>query len=173
MHVPDSVLNKSRMRWHAASPSSMHVAGQVVPALDPNTPIYAGGFSMQLIKRRMMEFNLWNPDRFKVFHMRERFQLGPFECVPRKLSREHSTWAWPGGPCMLEIGVFAYSYNQVMSWSWVCYHKTKTSSTVCLMVQWQLQTLQDMCSWAHNCAHRHRCVGGFSMACDAGVSRCA
>ena len=54
---------------------------QVVPALDPNTPIYAGGFSMQLIKRRMMEFNLWNPDRFKVFHMRERFQLGPFECA--------------------------------------------------------------------------------------------
>ena len=67
----------------------MHVAGQVVPALDPNTPIYAGGFSMQLIKRRMMEFNLWNPDRFKVFHMRERFQLGPFECAPRKVAREH------------------------------------------------------------------------------------
>lgn len=64
----------------------MHVVGQVVPALDPNTPIYAGGFSMQLIKRRMMEFNLWNPDRFKVFRMRERFQLGPFECAPPKLS---------------------------------------------------------------------------------------
>ena len=63
--------------------------GQVVPALDPNTPIYAGGFSMQLIKRRMMEFNLWNPDRFKVFHMRERFQLGPFECAPRKVPRQH------------------------------------------------------------------------------------
>ena len=58
--------------------------GQVVPALDPNTPIYAGGFSMQLIKRRMMEFNLWNPDRFKTFRMRERFQLGPFECAPRR-----------------------------------------------------------------------------------------
>ena len=51
----------------------------MVPALDPNTPIYAGGFSMQLIKRRMLEFNLWNPDRFKVFQMRQRFQLGPFE----------------------------------------------------------------------------------------------
>jgi len=30
----------------------------------------------------MLEFNLWNPDRFKVFQMRQRFQLGPFECGP-------------------------------------------------------------------------------------------
>ena len=52
---------------------------QVVPALDPNTPIYSGGFPMQLIKRRMQEYNLWDENRFKTFQMGQRFQLGPFE----------------------------------------------------------------------------------------------
>lgn len=52
---------------------------QVVPALDPETPIYSGGFAMQLIKRRMQEYSLWNESRFKTFKMNERFQLGPFE----------------------------------------------------------------------------------------------
>ena len=51
----------------------------VVPALDPSTPIYAGLFTMQLIRRRMMEFSLWNDERFKVFEMNERFQAGPFD----------------------------------------------------------------------------------------------
>ena len=51
----------------------------VVPALDPSTPIYAGLFTMQLIKRRMQEFSLWNDKRFKVFEMNERFQAGPFD----------------------------------------------------------------------------------------------
>ena len=51
----------------------------VVPALDPGTPIYAGGMSMQLIKRRLMEFNLWDPSRMHTLKMRERFTLGPFE----------------------------------------------------------------------------------------------
>jgi beta-CASP RNase J family ribonuclease len=50
-----------------------------VPALDPSTPIYAGWFTMQLIRRRMMEFSLWNDERFKVFEMNERFQAGPFD----------------------------------------------------------------------------------------------
>jgi hypothetical protein len=36
----------------------------VIPALDPRTPIYTGGFTMELIKRRMLEYNLWNPERF-------------------------------------------------------------------------------------------------------------
>ena len=51
----------------------------VVPALDPATPIYAGLFTMQLIKRRMREFSLWDDKRFKVFNMNERFQAGPFD----------------------------------------------------------------------------------------------
>ncbi len=55
------------------------VSLQVVPALDPDTPIYSGGFAMQLIKRRMQEYSLWNESRFKTFKMNERFQLGPFE----------------------------------------------------------------------------------------------
>lgn len=35
----------------------------VVPALDPKTPIYAGSFVMQLVARRLQEFNLYNPER--------------------------------------------------------------------------------------------------------------
>jgi beta-CASP RNase J family ribonuclease len=50
-----------------------------IPALDPNTPVYAGNFTMQLISRRMVEYNLWNPDRFKVMEMGQRFKAGPFE----------------------------------------------------------------------------------------------
>ncbi len=55
---------------------------QVVPALDPKTPIFAAGFAMELIKKRLQEFNLWDESRFRTFTMRERFELGPFECVP-------------------------------------------------------------------------------------------
>ena len=52
----------------------------VIPALDPQTPVYAGLFTMQLIQRRMKEFNLWGDGkRFKVFDMGERFPAGPFE----------------------------------------------------------------------------------------------
>ena len=115
----------------------------VVPALDPTTPIYAGGFPMQLIKRRLQarareeaeggggrgggrgwsgvegarpqplaqahplahkqqrpsahdpphppmpplqEFNLWDEDRMHVIKMREKFQLGPFECEPIRVT---------------------------------------------------------------------------------------
>ena len=52
---------------------------QVVPALDPNTPIYGGPFTMQLVRRRMQEFSLFNEQRFHNIQMRERFQAGPFE----------------------------------------------------------------------------------------------
>ena len=36
---------------------------------------------MALIQRRLQEFNLWDESRFHTFQMRQRFQLGPFECV--------------------------------------------------------------------------------------------
>ena len=52
---------------------------QVLPALDPKTPVWAAGYTMQLLSRRMQEFGMWDPDRFHVFNMRQRFQLGPFE----------------------------------------------------------------------------------------------
>ena len=32
----------------------------VIPALDPSTPVYAGSFTMELIKRRMKEFSIWD-----------------------------------------------------------------------------------------------------------------
>jgi beta-CASP RNase J family ribonuclease len=52
-----------------------------VPALDPKTPIFASSFTMALIKRRMMEFGLWDPERFKLFELGKdkRWQAGPFE----------------------------------------------------------------------------------------------
>lgn len=58
----------------------------VVPALDPTTPIYAGGFAMQLIKRRLQEFNLWNPSRMHTMDMRTPFKLGPFEAEPIRVT---------------------------------------------------------------------------------------
>lgn len=60
------------MSWHCA---------QVVPALDPSTPIYASTFTMQLIQKRMKEFNLWNHNRFCKFRIGggHRFNAGPFE----------------------------------------------------------------------------------------------
>ena len=54
----------------------------VIPALDPSTPVYAGLFTMQLIARRMKEFNLWGDgSRFKVIGVGDgsRFSAGPFE----------------------------------------------------------------------------------------------
>ena len=51
----------------------------VIPALDPSTPVYGGLFTMQLVERRMKEFNLWGDGkRFKVIDMGQRFDAGPF-----------------------------------------------------------------------------------------------
>ena len=52
---------------------------QVVPGLDPKTPIFAASFVMELVQRRMAEYSMWNPDRFHTMEMRQRFELGPFE----------------------------------------------------------------------------------------------
>jgi beta-CASP RNase J family ribonuclease len=56
-------------------------ASQIVPALDPKTPIFASSFTLALIKRRMMEFGLWDPARFKLFELGrdKRWKAGPFE----------------------------------------------------------------------------------------------
>jgi mRNA degradation ribonuclease J1/J2 len=35
----------------------------VLPALDPSTPIYAGSFVLQLVARRLQEYNLYDPTR--------------------------------------------------------------------------------------------------------------
>ncbi|KAK3275860.1 hypothetical protein CYMTET_16025 [Cymbomonas tetramitiformis] len=58
----------------------------VIPALDPRTPVFSGGFTMQLVKRRMMEYNLWNPDRFRTVKVGDRFQAGPFEIEPIRVT---------------------------------------------------------------------------------------
>jgi hypothetical protein len=36
----------------------------VIPALDPSVPVYGGGFVLQLVARRLQEFNLYNPERW-------------------------------------------------------------------------------------------------------------
>mmetsp|Transcript_2272 Transcript_2272/g.8196 ORF Transcript_2272/g.8196 Transcript_2272/m.8196 type:complete len:749 (+) Transcript_2272:201-2447(+) len=51
----------------------------VVPGLDPATPIYATKFVMNLVERRMKEYNLWQPHRFKTFEVGSKFPVGPFE----------------------------------------------------------------------------------------------
>lgn len=59
---------------------------QVVPALDPKTPIYSTGFTYQLIQRKMKEYGLWEPERYHTFRMRERFTAGPFELEPIRVT---------------------------------------------------------------------------------------
>lgn len=58
----------------------------VVPALDPKTPIYATGFTMQLIKRRLKEYNIPAEGRLRTFSMRARFDAGPFEIEPIRVT---------------------------------------------------------------------------------------
>ncbi|CAK9236232.1 unnamed protein product [Sphagnum tenellum] len=58
----------------------------VVPALDPKTPIYATGFTMQLIKKRLKEFNIPSEGRLRTFSMRSRFNAGPFELEPIRVT---------------------------------------------------------------------------------------
>ncbi|BFI30298.1 ribonuclease J [Marchantia polymorpha subsp. ruderalis] len=58
----------------------------VVPALDPKTPIYSTGFTMQLIKARLKEHNIPFEGRCKTVSMRGRFQAGPFEVEPIRVT---------------------------------------------------------------------------------------
>ncbi|KAJ7553257.1 hypothetical protein O6H91_06G089900 [Diphasiastrum complanatum] len=51
----------------------------VIPVLDPKTPIYSTGFTMELIKRRLREYKINFEKRCEVFKMREKFTAGPFE----------------------------------------------------------------------------------------------
>ncbi|GFZ07886.1 RNA-metabolising metallo-beta-lactamase family protein [Actinidia rufa] len=54
----------------------------VIPALDSHTPIFASSFTMELIKKRLIEFGIFVPSRLKVFRTRKRFSAGPFEIEP-------------------------------------------------------------------------------------------
>ncbi|WIA08050.1 hypothetical protein OEZ85_007517 [Tetradesmus obliquus] len=58
----------------------------VIPALDPATPVYAGSFVMQLVARRLQEYNLYNPDRFKVIEMLKEYEMGPFQVTPLRVT---------------------------------------------------------------------------------------
>eukprot|EP00887_Chlorella_sp_A99_P006856 scaffold2.g6856.t1 len=63
----------------------------VVPALDPSTPIFAGGFPMQLVKRRLQvphahEYNMWDESRMHTMAMRQPFAAGPFQVEPYRVT---------------------------------------------------------------------------------------
>lgn len=77
---PTSVLTPPPPPTRHPTPVSSYPR-QIIPALDPQTPIYASTFTLELIRRRMMEFGLWDPRRFKTYGIgpERRFKLGPFE----------------------------------------------------------------------------------------------
>ncbi|KAK1363249.1 Myb-like domain-containing protein [Heracleum sosnowskyi] len=58
----------------------------VIPALDPHTPIFASSFTMELIKRRLKEFGIFVPSRLKTFRTKRRFNAGPFEIEPIRVT---------------------------------------------------------------------------------------
>ncbi|XP_010250772.1 PREDICTED: uncharacterized protein LOC104592923 isoform X2 [Nelumbo nucifera] len=58
----------------------------VIPALDPNTPIFASSFTMELIKKRLKEFGIFVPSRLKMFRTRKKFIAGPFEVEPIRVT---------------------------------------------------------------------------------------
>lgn len=58
----------------------------VLPALHESVPVWAGSFTMQLVERRMREFNMWDSMRFCTFQMRQRFRAGPFEMEPFRVT---------------------------------------------------------------------------------------
>ncbi|XP_044950966.1 ribonuclease J isoform X2 [Hordeum vulgare subsp. vulgare] len=58
----------------------------VIPALDSTTPIFASSFTMELIKKRLKEFGIFLSSRLKSFRVRNRFQAGPFEVEPIRVT---------------------------------------------------------------------------------------
>ncbi|GMH37110.1 hypothetical protein BSKO_04983 [Bryopsis sp. KO-2023] len=58
----------------------------VLPALDPNTPVYASGFVLELLENRLKQYSLWDSSRFVKFNVRERIDVGPFELEPIRVT---------------------------------------------------------------------------------------
>ncbi|KAL6996987.1 hypothetical protein U1Q18_007111 [Sarracenia purpurea var. burkii] len=58
----------------------------VIPALDSHTPIFASSFTMELIKKRLKEFGIFVPSRLKMFKTRRKFNAGPFEIEPIRVT---------------------------------------------------------------------------------------
>ena len=51
----------------------------VVPLLNRDCKIYASPFTMQLVQRRMEEYNLWDEKRFVTVDVGDKFIAGPWE----------------------------------------------------------------------------------------------
>ena len=58
----------------------------VLPVLDPAVPVFASRFTTRLIEHRLSEHNLWAPQRMHLYSPGERFQAGPFEIEPIRVT---------------------------------------------------------------------------------------
>ncbi|KAF3436859.1 hypothetical protein FNV43_RR19612 [Rhamnella rubrinervis] len=58
----------------------------VIPALDSHTPIFASSFTMELIKKRLKENGIFVSSRLKIFRTRKKFNAGPFEIEPLRVT---------------------------------------------------------------------------------------
>jgi len=58
----------------------------VLPVLDPAVPVFASRFTTRLIEHRLSEHNLWDPERMHVYMPGERFDAGPFEVEPIRVT---------------------------------------------------------------------------------------
>ncbi|PNY09359.1 ribonuclease J, partial [Trifolium pratense] len=63
-----------------------NVEPKVIPALDPNTPIFASSFTMELIKKRLKEHGIFLTSRLKIFRTKNKFVAGPFEIEPIRVT---------------------------------------------------------------------------------------
>ena len=51
----------------------------VFPALDVHVKLYATKFTMQLVKKKMLEYGLWDEKRFVTINLGSKYPIGPFE----------------------------------------------------------------------------------------------
>jgi hypothetical protein len=104
------MCNTTLFLWYLAMPCYVGVGALpwVIPALDPKTPIYAGSFVMQLVCRRLQEYNLYNPDRsvsadvasqcifvldYRVFRL-QADALGSAPAIAWRVGVVNVVWGW-------------------------------------------------------------------------------
>uniref|UniRef100_A0A804P3R7 RNA-metabolising metallo-beta-lactamase family protein n=1 Tax=Zea mays TaxID=4577 RepID=A0A804P3R7_MAIZE len=83
--TPRSSRNGATKLKQLSSHMGMKITS-VIPALDSTTPIFASSFTMELIKKRLKEFGIFLSSRLKVLRIKKRFQAGPFEVEPIRVT---------------------------------------------------------------------------------------
>ena len=64
----------------AGTPPPPPAPPQIVAALDLATHSYTTSFVRRLVERRLTEFSLWDPNRFKLFELRRHPYNRALEC---------------------------------------------------------------------------------------------